>query len=131
MSSVEYIPLDMYEGIGGSKKIAAILANKNVLIGLAFLVAIIIIFVTKKKSSSSKSTKKSTTTSNKVTINKRIEANGEVIITKKVNGEEVKLTEEDLKNIEEAENKASSIAKNAGKEAIAKANEMTSKIKSN
>lgn len=114
MNSIEYIPLDMNDSIGGSKKLISLLTNKRILIGVVILL-IVVLLLSKKKSGSS--TVKSTTTSNTVSIHKKIEANGEVKLVKKVNGEEVELTEEDMQTIKDAEAKAQTITNETKKNA--------------
>lgn len=112
MNNVEYIPLELHEIVGGSNKFIDLLKKNKII--LAVVIGAIVLFLLSQNRN--KNTVKSTTTNNTVSISKRIEANGEVKLIKKVNGKEVDLTEEDLKMIENAETNASNItvsAKNA------------------
>ena len=110
MNSEQYIPLDINDVIGGNENFLKIFkkisSSKNIIfIILLFFILVFIGFMKSKCSKKSKSTSNSKSSSNSVIITKRIETNGEVTLVKKVNGVEVKITDDDLKMIKKAESK--------------------------
>ena len=99
-TSSEYIPLSLNETIGGSSKIINFLKGKKILV---VVIVVIIIALIVNQISKPKNTVNSSSTSNTVSIQKKMNANGEVEIVKTVNGEETQLTEEDKKKIADSE----------------------------